>query len=206
MSKTAKLTMLTPPVASTWTFDVRSPADVRGPVRVLRQWSAEEPAFVLIARSPKDARGLEQLIEAMMPAGDVPTPIDALQARRNAEARWGLLSEFGALTAAQVAAAAGSRSKNTSALASRWLRDGEVLAVTHDGARYFPGFQFDDTGRPRPVIARTLRFLESLGEWQRAIWFLTRSRLLDDQRPVDVLEERPQDVVEAAQAAAHPVD
>ncbi len=206
MSKTAKLTTLTPPAAEPRTFDVRSPADAREPVRILRSLSVDQPAFVLIARASATTSGLEPLIEAMMPAGEVPTPVDALQARRNAEARWNLLSEYGALTAAQVAAAAGSQAKNTSALAGRWLRDGEIFAVTHQGTRYFPAFQFDETGRPLPVIARTLEYLRDVGEWQRAIWFTTRSRLLEDQRPVDLLRDRPDDVVAAAQAAATAVD
>lgn len=206
MSQRTKLMQLTPPADEACTFDVRSPADAREPLRVLREWTSTEPAFVLIARAPHGAPDLGELIDAMMPAGQVPTPIDALQARRNAEARWALLSEFGALTAAQVADGAGSRSTNRSALGGRWLRDGEVLAVTHGGTRYFPAFQFDVDGRPIPVIREVLRHLAGLGEWQRAIWFVTRSRLLDDRRPVEVLPEDPDRVLAAARASNEPLD
>ncbi len=194
-------------VAEPLVFEVTSAEDAKAPMKLLRAASADEPAIVLIARGRGGSHaGWENLIEAMMPAVDVPTPVEVLQARRNAEARSRLLAEFGALTAAEVAGAAGSRAKNVSAMASRWLNEGEVLAVTHHGTRYFPAFQFDETGRPRPVIREVLRHLGYLGEWQRAIWFVTRTLLLGDARPVDVLRDRPLDVVAAAETSAAALD
>jgi hypothetical protein len=206
VSTTVKLTPLTPPDDEARAFEVRSAADAREPVRLLRALGAHGGAVVVISPAPAETPGLDRLIEAMMPRGEVPSPIDTLRARRNAEARWRLLSEFGALTAADVSAAAGSRSKNTSALAGRWLRDGDVIAVTHDGTRYFPAFQFGEDGRPLPVMKAILPHLSDLGDWQRAIWFVTGSRLLGDRRPVDLLTERPDEVVAAARMGATPLD
>jgi hypothetical protein len=207
MSHVAKLISLIPPVSAPRAFEVRSPADAREPVRLLRALSSgDQPSVVVIAPAPATRTGFEELVEAMMPAGEIPGPVDVLHARRNAEARWKLLSGFGALTAAQVAEAAGSRSKNTSALAGRWLRDGDVLAVTYQGTRYFPAFQFDEMGKPLPVIAHVLSHLTDVGEWQRGIWFITRSRLLGDARPVDLLRTAPERVIAAAKAGATPVD
>lgn len=187
-------------------FEVTSAHDAKAPVRLLQAASADEPVVVLIARGRGASPGWENLIEQMMPSVDVPTPVEVLQARRNAETRSRLLAEFGALTAAEVAEAAGSRAKNASAMASRWLSDGEAIAVTHHGTRYFPAFQFDEAGRPRPVIREVLRHLGYLGEWQQAIWFVTRTLLLGDARPVDVLRDRPLDVVAAAEASATVLD
>lgn len=192
-------------------FEVESAEDAKSsPLAFLRAASRRHPAMVLIAPAgpahDERKRPLSDLIEAMMPSTDVPTPVEVLQARRNAEARWGLLSEFGALTSAQVAEAAGSKAANTAALASRWLRSRDVLAVTYNGTRYFPGFQFDEAGKPLPIVREVLEHLEDLGEWQRAIWFVTRSRLLGDERPVDLMREHPEQLVAAARASAEPID
>lgn len=192
-------------------FEVESAEDAKSsPLAFLRAASRRRPAMVLIAPAgpahDERKRPMSELIEAMMPSTDVPTPVEVLQARRNAEARWGLLSEFGALTSAQVAEAAGSKAANTAALASRWLRSRDVLAVTYNGTRYFPGFQFDEAGKPLPIVREVLEHLEDLGEWQRAIWFVTRSRLLGDERPVDLMREHPEQLVAAARASAEPID
>lgn len=205
MNNEQSVTALTPPGEEPRAFEVRSPEDEAQVARYLRGARGATPSLtVLIAAGSEPAR--EPLIEAMLPSGQVPAGVDVLQARRNAEARWRLLSEFGALSAAEVAAAAGSRSRNASALAGRWLREGRVVAVTHRGARYFPAFQFDEAGRPLAAVGRAIEHLGDLGEWQRALWFLTASSLLSDRRPVDLLRERPDEVVRAAEADAAAVD
>jgi hypothetical protein len=146
---------------------------------------------------------IESLAEAMTPAVPIAPPPVVLQARRNAEARATLLSEFGALTSAQVAELAGSEAKNTSALAGRWRREGRVIAVDHHGSIYYPGFQFDAEGRPKPVIADILPHLAapSMTPWQRALWFTTANGWLSGRRPVDVLDDEPEVVVAAARDA-----
>jgi hypothetical protein len=113
------------------------------------------------------AEEVEELAEAMTPHVAIPSPAVVLQARRNAEARATMLEEFGALTAADVADLAGSDAKNTSALAGRWRREGRLLAVEHHGTVYYPGFQFDSSGKPRPEIAQVLRYLSAPERSQR---------------------------------------
>jgi hypothetical protein len=146
---------------------------------------------------------IDRLTEAMTPVVPITPPPVVLQARRNAEARATLLAEFGALTSAQVAELAGSEAKNTSALAGRWRREGRVIAVEHHGATYYPGFQFDAEGRPKPVVADVLRHLAapSMTPWQRALWFTTANGWLSGRRPVDVLDDEPEEVVAAARDA-----
>lgn len=140
------------------------------------------------------------LIDLLMPAFDVPRPAAVLQARRNSDARRGFLEEFGALTSSEVADHAGSRAANRSALATRWRKEGRAFAVTLHDTLYYPGFQFDENGRPLPVIGQTLDALGSreLGEWELALWFATRNGWLGDRRPVDLLADDPAAVVEAA--------
>ena len=139
----------------------------------------------------------------MTPPIPVPTAPVVLQARRNAEARTQLMNEFGALTSAQVAELAGSEAKNTSALAGRWRREGRLIAVDHQGTTYYPGFQLDPEGRPRPVVADVLNHLSRLHTtpWQQALWFMAANGWLDGRRPVDLLDDQPGAVVSAAEAA-----
>jgi hypothetical protein len=147
----------------------------------------------------------ERLINAMFTTAVTVSPAAAQQALRNAEARQELLDEFGVLDSEQVAQLAGSTAKNRSATVSRYLAAGQVFSIEHNGARYYPAFQFDANGRPRPAIAQVLRALAPYGldGWETALWFTTASGWLDDRRPVDLLDEDPAEIVAAA---AHTVD
>jgi hypothetical protein len=161
-------------------------------VRALRNWAAH-------------GSQRESLINLLTPALDVPRPEAVLQARRNSEARRQFLEEHGALTSGEVAALAGSRAANRSALANRWRKEGKVFAITLHDTLYYPGFQFDGNGRPLPVIERVLGALDTqeLGEWEVALWFTKRTGWLDDRRPIDLLGEDPDSVVEAARRELH---
>jgi hypothetical protein len=69
-----------------------------------------------------------------------------------------------------------------------------------DGER-MPGFQFDERGVPRPVIADVLRwFADRLATWELALWFTGSNVWVGGERPVDALDSDPELVV---QAAAH---
>lgn len=144
----------------------------------------------------------ERLVNAMFTQNTV-SPASAQQARRNAEARQELIDEFGLFDSDQLAEMVGSKAKNRSATASRWLAERRVFAVEHLGQRYFPAFQFGVDSRPRPVIRRILEVFEphGLDGWEIALWFTTASGWLDDQRPVDRLTASPDDVVMSAEHA-----
>jgi hypothetical protein len=160
--------------------------------------------IALVFRSSAgEADSLSDLTRAMTPMTRVPTAPVVLQARRNAQARSALLEEFGALTSAQVAELAGSGAKNASALASRWRREGRLVAVEHHRTVYFPAFQFDDDGKPKPAVGEVLEQLGTadLSAWQQALWFTTANGWLDGRRPVDVLDESSGAVVAAASEA-----
>ncbi len=147
----------------------------------------------------------ERLIDAMFSPALTVSSAAAQQALRNAEARQELLNEFGVLDSEQVAQLAGSTAKNRSATVSRYLAGGQVFAIEHRGGRYYPAFQFDSDGRPRPVIAQVLAALQPYGlnGWEIALWFTTASGWLDDRRPVDLLDDDPDAIVAAA---GHTVD
>jgi hypothetical protein len=158
---------------------------------------------VVYRGAARAAEEVGELAVAMTPDAAIPTAPVVLQARRNAEARTSLLTEFGALTAAQVAELAGSEAKNTSALAGRWRREGRLIAVEHHGTLYYPGFQFDSSGKPRPVVADVLRYLgpPTVTPWQQALWFTSANGWLGGRRPVDLLDDQDEAVVAAAREA-----
>ncbi len=144
----------------------------------------------------------DRLIEALMPEDiAVPTPAAVLQARRNAEALGALLEEFGALRSQEVADLAGSRATNRAALANRWRAEHRVVAVPVHDELLYPGFQFDAEGRPKPAIERVVGLLRCdphAGDWQVALWFTSPTSWLGGRRPVDLLDDDPDVVVDAA--------
>jgi hypothetical protein len=147
-------------------------------------------------------RSVEELVEALMPEQiALPTAAAVLQARRNAEARSTLLEEFGALRSQEVADLAESRATNRAALANRWRAENRVVAVPLRDELLYPGFQFTVEGRPYAAIQPALGWLRSdphTTEWQAALWFATPTSWLGGERPVDLLGENPDAVVEAA--------
>jgi hypothetical protein len=171
----------------------------------------EDPVILSLARllvraSEERKERAEALIEAMLPRPEVQSPIAVLQARRNAVAREALIREFGALTSLQVAELAGSQAKNKAALAHRWKEEGRIFAVQSQGTTCFPAFQFDASGRPRPVIADIIEALGHRGsEWQLALWFIAETGWLGGRRPVDLLEREPEVVLAAARDEAAPL-
>jgi hypothetical protein len=154
-------------------------------------------------RPPVTEESIAQLIEALMPQPlDVPTPAAVLQARRNAQARTALLREFGALRSGDVATLAGSRAQNRAALANRWRAEDRVLAVSVGDELLYPGYQFTSEGRPHPTVARALtalRAVPGISDWQAALWFAAPTGWLGGRRPVDLLDDDPEAVIEAAE-------
>jgi hypothetical protein len=154
-------------------------------------------------------RAGDRLIDALMPESiAVPTPAAVLQARRNAEARSALLAEFGALRSQDVADLAESRATNRAALANRWRTENRVVAVPVGDELLYPGFQFNAEGKPKPAIGPTIDLLRSdphTTDWQMALWFVTPTSWLGGTRPVDLLDEDPDAVINAARREASDV-
>lgn len=148
-----------------------------------------------------------RLINAAMPTlSDRPPAATIEQARRNAETRARFLRKHEALEAEQVHALFGSKAKNKAALAARWRAEGKVFAVEHSGDLLYPAFQFDEGGRPRPIIGKVLAALgPHVGPWQVALWFVSPNGWLDGARPIELMDTEPDRVLEAARDVAEPV-
>jgi hypothetical protein len=147
-------------------------------------------------------RAVDGLVEALMPERvSVPTPAVVLQARRNAEARVALLAEFGALRSQEVADLAESRATNRAALANRWRAENRVVAVPVGDELLYPGFQFNAEGQPKPAIKPTIDLLRSdphATDWQIALWFVAPTSWLGRRRPVDLLDDDPDAVIDTS--------
>jgi hypothetical protein len=143
---------------------------------------------------------LERLLDAFTPQQVPPAPAALLQTRRNVEARKQLLDEFGALRSGDIADMAGSKAENRSATANRWRHEKRIFAVRFHDTDYYPGYQFGDDGQPLPVIQDVLEVFaqKDLSDWEIALWFSTPTSAMRDRRPVDVLRQDPDDVIEAA--------
>ena len=116
----------------------------------------------------------------------------ARQARRLASAKRAILKEFGTL-------------KTPGGDYERLKQERRIFTVTQGDATYVPSFQFDENGRPRPAVARVIQILgedRGMSDWGLALWFTGANGWLDDKRPVDVLKEEPEEVVQAAEQEA----
>jgi len=116
----------------------------------------------------------------------------ARQARRLASARRAFLKEFGT-------------PEDPRGVYETLKRERRIFTVTQGNAAYVPSFQFDETGRPRPVVAKVLQILgkeQELSDWGLALWFTSSNGWLDGKRPVDFLKDEPEEVVQAAKLEA----
>lgn len=148
---------------------------------------------------------LETLIEQMTPPVDLVSEAAAVLSQRNGQRRAELLSEFGALTGEQIADER-SRARNRHALAARWRKEGRLFGVPYDGQTVYPAFQFDGEGELRTVVADVLERLptDRMSPWEVALWWTASNGWLRGGRPVDLLDEDDEALVEAAARLAEP--
>lgn len=153
---------------------------------LLRAWGGDE------VRS-------QQVISALLPS-TVPSTDATEQLRLNAEARSNLLAEFPARPAAEIAGLAGITWSNPAAWLSRLQKEGKVFSVEYGRRQLFPAFQFDGNWQPREAVAAVLAQLRDAGlqGWSVALWWTAANGWLDGARPVDLLDEKPDQVVAAA--------
>ena len=167
---------------------------------------------VLLAPNPSrerdrtDAMAYESLIQHMSAQAALPSEGAVRQAQRNAEARAELLDEFGAMTGEEIGEQH-SRARNRHALAARWRKEQRLFSVPHQGRALYPRFQFDRTsGTLRPAIRDVLAALptDRMSDWEVALWWTASNGWLGGSRPVDLLDDGPDEVVAAAARLGEP--
>lgn len=113
----------------------------------------------------------------------------AAMIKLNVEIRDRLVEEFGCRTPGEIAASD--------------VEAGRIFSVRYRDAEVFPGYQFDESGRPLPLIADVLAVLRDVRRpWEIALWFTSANLWLEGDRPVDRLRTAPERVVEAARHEA----
>jgi hypothetical protein len=128
----------------------------------------------------------------------VETPEHLNQARLRSQARESFFAEVPVLSHDEVG-------KLLGADPNQCVRDGRIFSLARTGREVFPAFQFLD-GHPRPEIAEVLRAFEGEGAWSVALWFNTPSGWLGGRRPLAVLGDEPDRVVDAARKTASPIE
>jgi hypothetical protein len=136
-----------------------------------------------------------KVLDAMLPPVEALTDAATTQLRWNALARGNALQEFGASAPSSLRCAVRT---NPHATTSRWLTSNRVFAIDTPSGRLFPAFQFAQ-GEPRPVIRRVLAALDrQLRGWELLAWFTGSNGHLAGARPVDRLDDAPDEVIAAA--------
>lgn len=90
---------------------------------------------------------------------------------------------------------------NPGAQPNKWKKEGQIFAVRHRRADYFPGDALDSAAGYRPVkglsgILSVLR--EKKDDWGIAYWFSSVNSFLGGKRPQDLLATQPERILEAA--------
>lgn len=191
--------------ATRLTFKPKNPAAAK----MLARFFERLDSGMLDALLKQPHRDFDEVVGALL-RSLAPPPSDAemKMAARVAQARAGMLREFGYLTRDQLAAA--SSAKVPTAMVDNWRKRGKVFSVPLPDAgprtaEVYLGFQFQE-GRPLPVIGRVIAAFEGRRSgWSLAHWFVGGNGMLEGgARPVDLLASAPKAVVDAARFDAMP--
>jgi hypothetical protein len=143
---------------------------------------------------------LDELEELPAPA-TVRAAHDTVEAWRELERRWGLLSPVEVVERNPTVS-------NASDHLGRLHDAGRVVRVRRGRGYRYPGYQFDGNGRPIEVLADVVAVLRIAG-WSEpsiVLWFDSpNGRLIDEARPAELLTSDPHAVRAAASAAADPL-
>ena len=85
-----------------------------------------------------------------------------------------------------------------------WHASGLLFAINHQNIMHFPFYALDPNAGYRPAIAlqQAIKTLRPKSDWGLAIWFASANSFLGGGRPQDLLLERPERVVDAAEEEA----
>lgn len=158
-------------------------------------------------QAPNRLRELsEDRINAILDSLVALDPRAAAEARidlRNAEKRKEFLDEFEVIDSTRVHEISGNKGSNPSQTAAAWRKAKRILGLPVGQRTVYPVFQFDEGGRPYPLIKRVLDALPGdMTPWQTAFWLVSPSSALDGGLPLDAIRRGDERGVEAARNEA----
>jgi len=162
---------------------------------------------LLQKQAPNRLRELsEDRINAILDSLVALDPRAAAEARidlRNAEKRKEFLDEFAVIDSARVHEISGNMGSNPSQTAAVWRKANRILGLPVGQRIVYPAFQFDEGGRPYPLMKRVLDALpDDMTPWQAAFWLVSSSSALDGGLPLDAIRRGDERVVGAARNEA----
>lgn len=164
------------------------------------------PALVRAARQSNAEERIEKLLKAIAPDDPI-AKFDLQMAEETTALRQEFLAEHKPLTSKEVSARANFSSSNAYQAVHRWKSDGKIFSIKHDGRELYPPFQFDDDGRPKPIIRELLKIFArypARTDWDNALWFAAENDWLDGATPIELLDSEPELVKDAALQAVLP--
>ncbi|MDC9589373.1 hypothetical protein PSI23_08570 [Xenorhabdus sp. XENO-10] len=114
-----------------------------------------------------------------------------------------ILEESKWLPAYELSQSAGFSLLNPSATPNRWKKAKKIFALSVKGKDLYPQYALDEGGLPIPIIKNIIEVFDGKKTcWGMAIWFSTPNSWLGEEKPKDVLINRPNDVLNAAKQEA----
>lgn len=167
------------------------------PARMLIDQAALERSFESQASMLRSLTALGPALRSAAPDAS-PQMARAVQARENFYDR--IRAAYGLLTSDEAGQLMGSRAKRPANTASAARDKGRLVALDRGRYALYPGFQFDDAGKPRPLIASLRSKAErvGLGETDLVEWLCAPTNYLDGSAPADVAATDPDLVLSAA--------
>lgn len=111
------------------------------------------------------------------------------------------------LRASEVSARAGLSNKNPSSTPNKWKKGNTIFAINHQGQDRYPSYALGVDGKPLPVMKDILQaFSGKKAPLLIGLWFCSVNSWLGGVAPKDVIETRPQDVLNAAIMEVTPIE
>lgn len=155
-------------------------------------------------RPPRDP--FEQKAESDLVAIDPRAAAEARIDLHNAEKRKEFLDEFAVIDSTRVHEISGNTGSNPSQTAAVWRKANRILGLPVGQRTVYLAFQFDEGGRPYPLMKRVLDALpDDMTPWQTAFWLVSPSSALDGGPPLNAIRRGDEKVVDAARNEASEV-
>lgn len=143
---------------------------------------------------------LAPLVAALLPR-EMPSPMLIREAQMQLRAKGAVLVSGDWLSQNDLITIGGMSAKNPNAQLRKWMRDGAIFSIRHNGVEYFPGYALDPQRDYRPYRSLKKVIAEFAGArdgWGLALWFQSPNSFLGGACPKELLATQSEQVVAAA--------